>query len=368
LTSALCAAGLHERSGPHQSLRGRHGIVAPVIVAPAEDPSGTRRRSGGHHQMLGAPEKEEEEDHIHHGLRVPAAAPGAGGPEAPSRLPSSETTPCANTLGTSPAVVADSRGRVCDLERLGGDGCCCDADEPPACARCGPTCCATYEHCVACCVGAENAAARGDIRRRATHAALRDAPTEWDLCRFRCLTNSGSVLHQNSYRSAEGTFCYATSRPPLEADMSVNAVDAADYKDDALDGDPTDPYVAGPGAMTFPCDAEGCVVPEQDRAKLANAVHQDRATSGAGRRHESGARHHHDGAAASTKEQQQHAAAAPKQQGRLQRSQRPRATLSRSSTSSSSRGGSAAPASSSLVSFGSIFSFTKERWSRSRWR
>ena len=107
------------------------------------------------------------------------------------------------------------------------------------------------------------------MRARATHAVLRAARSEFELCRFRCLTNSGSVLHQNSYR-ARNIHCFGPARPPLERGMSVNP-DAIDHA--ALlashNGDVADPYVGAPGAaLVFPCATDTCAVPDQNVEKI----------------------------------------------------------------------------------------------------
>ena len=123
---------------------------------------------------------------------------------------------CANTYGASPSAVADSRGGVCAPDGLDEDGCCCQASGNP-CDRCAASsCCDTYENCVACCVRPRNAEQRRLVRKHAVHAVLKEAADDFELCRFRCLTNSGSTLHQNSYRSATERHCFGSVRPPLD--------------------------------------------------------------------------------------------------------------------------------------------------------
>ena len=119
------------------------------------------------------------------------------------------------------------------------------------------------------------APARDRVRRGATHAVLRGAASDFELCRFRCLTNSGSVLHQNSYRAAD-RFCFDANRAPLVDGMSVNS-DAETHA--ALLAGPhgvaADPYVAAPGTAAgtiFPCGTDACAAPEQDVAKLREAA------------------------------------------------------------------------------------------------
>ena len=196
------------------------------------------------------------------------------GPSAPvqPRLRVAPQLRCLNTFGRGDRV-ADSRGHVCSAGDLDGEGCCCGATKPICGAQ---SCCDSYEDCVASCV------TRGQktlLRRRASHGLLQSPRlTDWDLCRFKCLTNSGSVLHQNSYRSA-AHFCFGLDRPSLDLSQSVNSIDPNAHDD--VDLDPTDPYVrADPGFTSwrhnasggfgriFPCTHEGCAVPEQDRAKL----------------------------------------------------------------------------------------------------
>lgn len=109
------------------------------------------------------------------------------------------------------------------------------------------------------------------MRDYASHDLLALAATDWDLCRFRCLTNSGSVLHQNSYRS-QLKHCYGPTRAILDPTMTVNSVDPG-LEPDSIDLDRTDPYVAkAPNAITFPCKTDGCAAPEQDRAALHKAA------------------------------------------------------------------------------------------------
>eukprot|EP00635_Sarcinochrysidales_sp_CCMP3193_P003620 CAMPEP_0118905318 /NCGR_PEP_ID=MMETSP1166-20130328/9387_1 /TAXON_ID=1104430 /ORGANISM="Chrysoreinhardia sp, Strain CCMP3193" /LENGTH=260 /DNA_ID=CAMNT_0006844589 /DNA_START=12 /DNA_END=794 /DNA_ORIENTATION=- len=186
-----------------------------------------------------------------------------------------EKRTCRNTFGQGGGdLVADSAGVVCEGVSLDGDGCCCGGAD--ACdSGCDDEqdhhyqkkgCCETYEHCVACC--AKSAPAADVLKRRASHAVLVDAADAWDFCRFKCLTNSGSVLHQNSYRSLR-KHCFGLERPTLDLSLSVNSVDPDKPADD-VDLDKADPYVSGGGSLgvLFPCRTEGCAVPEQDRAKL----------------------------------------------------------------------------------------------------
>ena len=177
---------------------------------------------------------------------------------------------CANTYGASPSAVADSRGGVCAPDGLDEDGCCCQASGNP-CDRCAASsCCDTYENCVACCVGPMSAEQRRLVRENAVHAVLKNAANDFELCRFRCLTNSGSTLHQNSYRSATERHCFGTVRPPLDPRMSINS-DTETLQSLTRNGhaDRRDPYIGDGHQMTFPCDVEGCAAPEQDIHKLA---------------------------------------------------------------------------------------------------
>lgn len=168
---------------------------------------------------------------------------------------------CKNTFGSSASLVADSRGNLCAVTALGENGCCgeilsskCSSSE---------SCCENYEDCVAKCASADSSLIR-DVRSRASHALLA-TKDDWEFCRFRCLTNSGSVLHQNSYRSRL-KHCFGAHRAVLDPTMSINSVDPHNAPD-PIDLDLEDPYVAGP-PLSFPCKTEGCAVPEQDRALL----------------------------------------------------------------------------------------------------
>ncbi|KAJ1447481.1 hypothetical protein M885DRAFT_542650 [Pelagophyceae sp. CCMP2097] len=181
---------------------------------------------------------------------------------------------CNNTYGTSASLVADSSGAVCAVEALGADGCCCGDGALPVCADCDgeERCCSNYEACVACCGHASRASDRSTLRLLGTHDLLH-AESDFDLCRFRCLTNSGSILHQNSYR-ARRRHCYGPDRPTLEVGSSINC-DRTDYAALAL-ADARDPFVAAArgDAVHFPCTVDACVMGEQDLSKLARAAKQ----------------------------------------------------------------------------------------------
>jgi len=58
---------------------------------------------------------------------------------------------------------------------------------------------------------------------RSTHAALRSLSDPFELCRFKCRTSSGSVVHENSYRSPASKYCFGLERPPLQPGISVNS-------------------------------------------------------------------------------------------------------------------------------------------------
>ena len=57
-------------------------------------------------------------------------------------------------------LIADDRGRVCHATNVTDAGCCPDDGQPrlAPCRGCDAAtgCCATYEHCVACCVGPDD--------------------------------------------------------------------------------------------------------------------------------------------------------------------------------------------------------------------
>lgn len=168
---------------------------------------------------------------------------------------------CKNTFGSSATLVADSRGNVCGLLSVGKDGCC--KERRSSSCSFAESCCEEYEECVALCTASGTSTLR-EVRARASHALL-GTKDDWDFCRFRCLTNSGSVLHQNSYRSRL-KHCFGTNRATLDPTMTINSVDPH-VEPDSIDTDLQDPYVAGP-PFVFPCQTEGCAVPEQDRALL----------------------------------------------------------------------------------------------------
>ena len=119
---------------------------------------------------------------------------------------------------------------------------------------------AIRENCVACCVSPKARAARL-VRKNAVHAVLRDAANDFELCRFRCLTNSGSTLHQNSYRSATERHCFGSVRPPLDPRMSINSAKTLQSLTRNGHADRRDPYIGDGRQMIFPCDVEGCAAP-----------------------------------------------------------------------------------------------------------
>ncbi|CAM9346710.1 unnamed protein product [Ascophyllum nodosum] len=111
----------------------------------------------------------------------------------------------------------------------------------------GSSCCRSYEFCVSCCQDPSRAEEREAIKvsaARSGHPAYVDfgaggvaghpprplpySPGEgeseaqlraFDLCAFRCRTYSGSVAHENSYRSPL-KHCFGRFRPPLALGMS----------------------------------------------------------------------------------------------------------------------------------------------------
>ena len=214
-----------------------------------------------HHQpAAGAPE-----------LSAGAPRQSAGAPpRRQPRTPAATKAGCANTYGASPRAVADSKGDVCAPDGLDENGCCCEASGHP-CDRCAASgCCDSYENCVACCVRPRNGEQRRLVRKHAVHAVLKNAKDDFELCRFRCLTNSGSTLHQNSYRSSTERHCFGTVRPSLNPRMSINS-DTETLQSLTRNGhaDRRDPYIGDGHQMIFPCDVEGCAAPEQDVHKLA---------------------------------------------------------------------------------------------------
>ena len=219
-------------------------------------------------------------------LRPPPVVTHQASDARPRRQPrTTAAAECANTYGHAPHAVADSRGGVCAPDELDRDGCCCQSSRP--CDRCAASsCCDTYEHCVACCVSNAGAKTRKLVRKNAVHAVLKGAKDDFELCRFRCLTNSGSTLHQNSYRSKAERHCFGTERPPLDPRMSINA-DIETLRSLTANGhaDRRDPYVGGgSGYQIFPCDVEGCAAPEQDVHKLAAKGGADRKKRASDRR------------------------------------------------------------------------------------
>lgn len=58
---------------------------------------------------------------------------------------------------------------------------------------------------------------------RSTHTAIRSLNDPFELCRYKCRTSSGSVVHENSYRSPAWKYCYGLERPPLQPGISMNS-------------------------------------------------------------------------------------------------------------------------------------------------
>lgn len=90
-----------------------------------------------------------------------------------------------------------------------------------SCAGCDRkfNCCTTFETCVSCCLAPSNRAlisalTQAGSKRHVVYASVTDT---WQLCLFKCRTSSGSVVHENTYRS-DAHFCFGTACPPLSVE------------------------------------------------------------------------------------------------------------------------------------------------------
>jgi hypothetical protein len=140
----------------------------------------------------------------------------AGGAD-PAAAAAADDDLCDNTVGGR-THVADDRGRVCAREALDRATGCCAATAPRhACDACGAAdgCCASYEHCVSCCLAP---AARAAERLRSEPRGLGKPETglwatPFELCRAACRTSSRSTAHENAF-IAERRFCFSEAGRP----------------------------------------------------------------------------------------------------------------------------------------------------------
>jgi hypothetical protein len=101
-------------------------------------------------------------------------------------------------------MIADSNGFVCDRSQLTEQCCPNDARSPFDCHTCDASikCCSKYEYCVACCMRPQHQSDLDFLRLQSTHSVIKTGTT-FEVCQFKCRTSSGSVVHENSYRSSK---------------------------------------------------------------------------------------------------------------------------------------------------------------------
>jgi len=133
-----------------------------------------------------------------------------------------------------------------------------------SCATCDAStqCCLRYELCVSCCMGPDRAGDRAALAKRSVHSAMRAlAQDPFKMCAYKCRTSSGSVVHENSYRSPL-KFCFGLKRSPLAPGVSVNS-DLSAAKEDASgrssvaesEREGLDPYVLPDAEPPLPSNA-----------------------------------------------------------------------------------------------------------------
>lgn len=128
-------------------------------------------------------------------------------------------TLCQNTV-QGKYLITDDRGFVCNVENLLPSGC-CNVQSPSTkyytCKSCDNTthCCGIYEYCVSCCLHPgkrpilERALEVIKGRQALLYAQVKD---QFELCLFKCRTNSHSVEHENRYRDEKHRFCYGPTK------------------------------------------------------------------------------------------------------------------------------------------------------------
>lgn len=198
-------------------------------------------------------------------------------------VPRSRNSTCENTL-TGVQVITDADGFSCPPLSASA-GCCADHSSRYSCQTCSASssCCSSYEYCVSCCMGPDQRHIFNDVRSRSTHAVVRLAPKDdiFGVCAFKCRTSSGSVVHENSYRSKQ-KHCFGLFRPPISPGISLNSdlslakemkLNTSSVSETAMEA--VDPYsslapeelaqVSGRGQLpfksppaTYPCRIDGC--------------------------------------------------------------------------------------------------------------
>mmetsp|Transcript_21402 Transcript_21402/g.31158 ORF Transcript_21402/g.31158 Transcript_21402/m.31158 type:complete len:209 (+) Transcript_21402:84-710(+) len=134
-----------------------------------------------------------------------------------SRLVMRSTAEGACTYATSaPWLVVDDQGYTCSSKNQDpATGCC--PPEPPryACTGCKQLshCCEHFEFCISCCLSMFKESPSERIRNmeRLRIYDLANSDT-FEVCAVACKSHSGSVLHENAYRSPYH-HCYGEERP-----------------------------------------------------------------------------------------------------------------------------------------------------------
>lgn len=122
---------------------------------------------------------------------------------------------CQNTV-QGKHLLTDDRGFVCNAFDILSNGCCNvqkSTTKYYTCESCDNTayCCGIYEYCVSCCLHPEKRPILEQAievikgRQAMLYAQVND---QFELCVFKCRTNSHSVEHENRYRDEKYRFCY----------------------------------------------------------------------------------------------------------------------------------------------------------------
>lgn len=131
-------------------------------------------------------------------------------------------------------LVTDSNGYMCPTGLIDASSNCCNTGvttelnpkvRKHVCDTCeSGGCCSNYEECVSCCLKPANGEYLRDLEGIPSFLVETGNvhfKTGFDVCAYKCRTNSNSVQSENSYRSTE-TYCYTGSIPQLEL-LPVNS-------------------------------------------------------------------------------------------------------------------------------------------------
>jgi len=136
-------------------------------------------------------------------------------------------TTCRNSV-QGKTVIADDRGFVCPRTVLQSNGCCdtnSSSTKKYLCSSCDESysCCASYEHCISCCLRPEQRTHLQQILNQAAESnnvLFVSVSDHFELCLAKCRTSSSSVHHENTYRNVNKKYCYGKHPPPTIGSVS----------------------------------------------------------------------------------------------------------------------------------------------------